>query len=29
MSFDGQRIVIVGGSAGIGEATAAAFAAAG
>ena len=29
MSFDGQRIVVVGGSAGIGEATARAFAAAG
>jgi NAD(P)-dependent dehydrogenase (short-subunit alcohol dehydrogenase family) len=29
MSFDGQRVVIVGGSAGIGEATAEAFAAAG
>jgi NADP-dependent 3-hydroxy acid dehydrogenase YdfG len=29
MSFDGQRIVIVGGSAGIGEATARAFASAG
>jgi NAD(P)-dependent dehydrogenase (short-subunit alcohol dehydrogenase family) len=27
MSFDGQRVVIVGGSAGIGEATAGAFAA--
>lgn len=29
MSFDGQRVIIVGGSAGIGEATAQAFAAAG